>query len=97
MLLVVRLTGPLEHAADITEQAHTNTHNTPTPCSSIPGPKLNLCKILLLLRIFITAALRHVREGIEQERQGANMMEKKTGGMREGLKVKMMMMKCTQD
>lgn len=44
-----------------------------TPCSSgVPGPKLNPRKILLLLRLFITAVLIHVRKGKEQERQGAN-------------------------
>lgn len=75
--LVVSLLGPLEHAADTLLRKHTQTH-TPTPCSGVPGPKLNPCKILLLLlRIFITAALRHVREGIEQERQGANMTRKR--------------------
>lgn len=52
------------------------THKN-TPCSGVPGPKLNPRKILLLLRLFITAVLRHVREGKEQERQGANMTPKR--------------------
>lgn len=77
-------------SGQVTEQAHTNTH---TPCSSVPGPKLNSWKILLLLRIFITAVLRHVREGIEQERQGATMTQKRQEEWGQRLKEKRMLCK----
>lgn len=94
--LVVSLPGPLEHAADTLLSKHTQTH-TPTPCSGVPGPKLNPCKILLLLllRVFITAALRHVREGIEEERQGANMTRQRQEEWRKEQKAKMSL--CTQE
>lgn len=58
------------------EQAYTRYN---TPCTGVPGPKLNPRKIFLLIlltRFLITAVLRRIREGKEQERQGANRMWK---------------------
>lgn len=55
----------------VAKRAQAHTHK-PTLHLRLPGPKLNPRKILLFLRLFITAVLRHVRQGKEQERQGTN-------------------------
>ena len=49
-------------------RTHTHKH---THTSGVPGPKLDLCKILLFLRLFVTAVPRHVRECKEEEGEGA--------------------------